>query len=43
MAALAKASGDPTVLNLPLVLEDGWMSLGPLPLGPAPMMVGPTG
>lgn len=43
MAALAQASGDPAVLNLPLVLDDGWMSLGPLPLGPAPMMVGPTG
>jgi hypothetical protein len=41
--ALAKASGDPASLNVPLVLDDGWMSLGPLPLGPAPMMVGPTG
>ena len=41
--ALAKTSGEPGVLNVPLVLEDGWMSLGPLPLGPAPMMMGPTG
>ena len=43
MAALAKDTGDPNVLKLPLLLEGGRMSLGPLPLGPAPMMIGPTG
>jgi hypothetical protein len=41
--ALARTSGEPGALNVPLVLDDGWMSLGPLPLGPAPMMIGPTG
>lgn len=27
------------VLALPLVLADGWMRLGPIPLGPAPVML----
>jgi hypothetical protein len=40
---LAKQSGDAEVLKLPLVLQDGWMSLGPLPLGPAPMLMPPAG
>ncbi len=40
---LAQQSGDPEVLKLPLVLKDGWMSIGPLPLGPAPVLLPPTG
>ncbi|MBI1170523.1 DUF2125 domain-containing protein [bacterium] len=36
---LAASGGDPTVLNLPLTFKDGYMSLGPLPLGPAPRLV----
>lgn len=44
MALLAQQSGDPAVLDLPLVMTAGRMSLGPLPLGPAPRMVdGPQG
>jgi hypothetical protein len=43
LGALARDGGDPMVLKLPLVLKDGRMSLGPLPLGPAPMLVAPTG
>ncbi len=33
----AKLSGDPKVLKLPLVFRSGLMSLGPFPLGPAPV------
>lgn len=40
---LAKQSGDAEVLRLPLVMEEGWMSLGPLPLGPAPVLMPPSG
>lgn len=40
---LARQSGDAEVLKLPLVLQDGWMSLGPLPLGPSPVLIPPTG
>lgn len=36
MELLAEQGADPKVLNLPLVLSSGRMSLGPLPLGPAP-------
>lgn len=43
LGALAKETGDPDVLKLPLVLNEGRMSLGPLPLGPAPMLLAPTG
>ena len=43
LAALAKESGNPDVLKLPLVMNGGYMSLGPLPLGPAPMLAGPSG
>ena len=43
LTALAQEGGDVTVLKLPLVLSDGRMSLGPLPLGPAPRMALPTG
>ncbi len=38
MEALATASGDPEVLEMPLVFAGGRMSLGPLPLGPAPRL-----
>ncbi len=43
LAALAQDSGDPDLLQMPLVLEGGRVSLGPLPLGPAPLMVPPGG
>ncbi|WP_102226146.1 DUF2125 domain-containing protein [Acidimangrovimonas sediminis] len=38
LAALAKGSGAPDTVSLPLSFHDGWMSLGPLPLGPAPRL-----
>jgi hypothetical protein len=38
LAMLAGQSGDPTVLELPLTMRAGRMSLGPLPLGPAPAL-----
>ena len=31
--------GTAEVLDMPLVLSEGWMRLGPIPLGPAPMML----
>ena len=44
MALMAQQSGDGTVLDLPLVMKDGRMSLGPLPIGAAPRMLnGPQG
>ncbi len=43
MQALAAQSPDLAVLSLTLVLEDGQMSFGPFPLGPAPLMVPPSG
>ncbi|MCU0905829.1 MAG: DUF2125 domain-containing protein [Tabrizicola sp.] len=43
MGALAAQTPEPTVLSLTLVLEDGRMSFGPFPLGPAPLMVPPSG
>lgn len=36
LAGLAALDGDPDVLSLPLVFAGGRMSLGPIPLGPAP-------
>lgn len=36
LAQLAKLSGDPSRLELPLTLAKGQMRLGPLPIGPAP-------
>ena len=39
LEALAKSGGDPDVLKLPLTFADGKMTLGPLPLGPAPILV----
>lgn len=38
LAALAKSSSDPDVLDLPLTFKDGWMTLGPFPLGPSPAL-----
>lgn len=35
---LATQGGNPEVLPLPLTFQRGWMSLGPLPLGPAPQV-----
>ncbi len=35
---LAKSGADPKVLDLALTFADGWANLGPLPLGPAPML-----
>lgn len=35
---LANQGGNPEVLPLPLTFRQGWMSLGPLPLGPAPRL-----
>ena len=43
MQALASQTPKPTVLSLTLVLQDGRMSFGPFPLGPAPLMVPPSG
>jgi hypothetical protein len=43
LESLAELSGDAEVLELPLVLEKGWMTLGPLPLGPAPVLMPQTG
>ena len=38
LEVLAKAGGDPEVLNLTLRASGGQMALGPLPFGPAPRM-----
>ncbi|MFN3721573.1 MAG: DUF2125 domain-containing protein [Paracoccaceae bacterium] len=38
MQAIAASSGDPDVLEMPLIFRDGQMLLGPLPLGPAPRL-----
>jgi hypothetical protein len=35
---LAKSGGDPTTVDLPLEINKGWMSFGPLPLGPVPRL-----
>lgn len=43
LQALAAQTPDQKVLSLSLVLKDGRMSFGPFPLGPAPLMVPPTG
>ena len=39
MGLLAQQTGDGTSLDLPLVMTAGRMSLGPIPLGPAPRMI----
>lgn len=38
LGLLATQGGNPDVLPLPLTFAQGWMSLGPLPLGPAPQV-----
>lgn len=38
MELLAQQDGTPDVLDVPLVFANGRMSLGPIPLGPAPML-----
>lgn len=38
MELLAQQDGTPDVLDVPLVFQNGRMSLGPIPLGPAPML-----
>lgn len=43
LRAIAAESPDPDVLALPLKMEGGRMSLGPFPLGPAPMLRAPLG
>jgi hypothetical protein len=43
LRALASQTPDLKVLSLNLVLEEGRMSFGPFPLGPAPLMVPPSG
>ncbi|NHB76555.1 DUF2125 domain-containing protein [Rhodobacter calidifons] len=43
MQALAAQTPDASILSLTLVMENGRMSFGPFPLGPAPRMVPPTG
>lgn len=43
MQALAAQSDDLAVLTLKLSLADGRMSFGPFPLGPAPLMIPPSG
>lgn len=43
LRAMAAESPDPEVLALPLVMEAGRMSLGPFPLGEAPLLRKPVG
>ena len=43
MQALAAQTPEPTVLSLTLILREGRMSFGPFPLGPAPLMLPPSG
>lgn len=38
MELLAQQDGTPEVLDVPLVFQNGRMSLGPIPLGPAPVL-----
>ena len=38
LEVLAASGPDPQVLDLPLIFADGRMTLGPLPLGPAPLL-----
>ena len=35
---LSEQGANPDVLDIPLVMQSGRMTLGPLPLGPAPQM-----
>ncbi|MGO4913977.1 DUF2125 domain-containing protein [Pseudogemmobacter sp. W21_MBD1_M6] len=38
MTILASMSGDPDVLDVPLAFQNGMVSFGPIPLGPAPRL-----
>ena len=38
LSAMARGEGDPDVLAAPLAFENGMMSFGPIPLGPAPRL-----
>lgn len=38
LAELAAGTADPDRVELPLSFQKGWMSIGPLPLGPAPRL-----
>ena len=38
LEGLAGMSDDPDILDLPLSFQDGFMSFGPIPLGPAPRL-----
>jgi hypothetical protein len=38
LEVLASEQGDPKVLDLPLRFKGGLSYLGPLPIGPAPML-----
>lgn len=40
LSVMAEEQGRPETLDLPLRFEAGWSFLGPLPLGPAPLMDG---
>ncbi|CAN0602740.1 unnamed protein product, partial [Ectocarpus sp. 12 AP-2014] len=39
LGLLAALSGDPDTLDVPLGFSGGRMSLGPIPIGPAPLIV----
>ena len=39
LAVMAKASDDPEVLNIPLRFDDGYSYIGPVSLGPAPILI----
>lgn len=41
LRAIAKDTGDASTITIPLVLRDGHVSFGPLPLAPAPRLVMP--
>lgn len=40
LASIAKDEGDGegSVVSMPLIFKDGWVNLGPFPLGPAPVL-----
>lgn len=43
LRAITSQNAEPDILALPLVMENGRMSLGPFPLGPAPLLRAPLG
>ncbi len=42
LQVMADQDADPSLLNLTLAMKDGVMRLGPLPIGPAPLLVPPS-